>query len=104
MIGAMSPPSRVRHVVRVLLLDEQDRLLLFRSGRRAWWQPPGGGIERREDVRAAAAREILEETGLAQLDLGASCSSTGRRPRRWTRAADRPVRGSTRRFERPPPG
>jgi len=61
----------VRHVVRVLLLDERDRVLLFRSERREWWQPPGGAIKKREDVRAAALREIAEETGLHAFELGA---------------------------------
>jgi 8-oxo-dGTP pyrophosphatase MutT (NUDIX family) len=73
--GVYRPPMpgehRVRNAVRVLLLDEQDRLLLFRSARRGWWQPPGGGVGEREDVRAAAAREILEETGLREFELGA---------------------------------
>ena len=66
----MDERVHVRHAVRVLLLDEQDRLLLFLSARRAWWQPAGGGIERGEDARAAAAREIAEETGLRAFELG----------------------------------
>jgi 8-oxo-dGTP pyrophosphatase MutT (NUDIX family) len=67
----MPGEHRVRNAVRVLLLDEQDRLLLFRSARRGWWQPPGGGVKRREDPRAAALREIAEETGLREFELGA---------------------------------
>lgn len=36
------------------------------------WLTPGGAIEPQEDVRAAAARELLEETGIsiAPEDLG----------------------------------
>ena len=67
----MSRERRVRHAVRVLLLDEQDRLLLFRSDRRNWWQPPGGGVKQQEDPRGAARREIAEETGLREFELGA---------------------------------
>lgn len=66
----MPAARRVRRTVRVLLLDERDRVLLFRSARREWWQPPGGGVKKREDVRAAAARELFEETGLRDLVLG----------------------------------
>ena len=67
----MDPGFRVRHAVRVLLLDEHDRLLLFRSARRARWQPAGGGIEAGEEARAAALRELAEETGLHVVQLGA---------------------------------
>lgn len=49
---------------RVIALDMRDRVLLIRhtygSGQ---WMPPGGGLKRQEDVLAAAARELAEETG-----------------------------------------
>src|SRR4051812_34098783 len=70
----MSDAPRLRHSVRVLLLDEQDRLLLFRIEQpdtcAAFWFPPGGGLEDREDARAAAVREVAEETGLGDVVLG----------------------------------
>ena len=69
-----SDTSRLRYAVRVLLLDEQDRLLLFRAEDpdrgRAFWFPAGGGLEEGEGARAAAAREVAEETGLRDIALG----------------------------------
>jgi hypothetical protein len=60
----MNDAPRLRHSVRVLLLDEEDRLLLFRVDHPetggALWFPPGGGLEDGEDVRAAAVREVAE--------------------------------------------
>jgi 8-oxo-dGTP pyrophosphatase MutT (NUDIX family) len=65
---------RVRHAVRVLLLDEQRRLLLMRGVRpengRAFWFPAGGGLHDDEDAREAAVREVAEETGLTDVPLG----------------------------------
>lgn len=59
--------------MRVVLLDDTDRLLLFR-GRYAdgspIWFPPGGGIEPGESAEQAAARELAEETGLTGVPLG----------------------------------
>ena len=67
-----------RQAVRVLLLDEADRLLLVRfwDGDRSWWCTPGGGIEPGETDEAAAMREIREELGTESVDLG---------PHIWTR-------------------
>lgn len=63
-----------RLTVKLLLLDEQDRLLLIHSrdpasGRECWY-PVGGGIEPGESVQQAAVREAAEETGLVDLPLG----------------------------------
>lgn len=62
-------PSRRRRTARVLLIDDQERLLLFSDSDpgipgRHWWITPGGGIDPGESDRAAAVRELDEETGL----------------------------------------
>lgn len=66
-------PIRHRATVRVLLLDDLDRVLLLHDsdlglppeqrGQR-WWMTPGGGIDPGEDVVRAGVRELAEETGL----------------------------------------
>lgn len=75
----MSEP-RIRPATRALVLDENDRVLLVRfgSGERAFWATPGGGIEVGESDEEAIRRELLEETGLADFELG---------PHIWTRTA-----------------
>ena len=68
-------PAVPRLTVKLLLLDEQDRLLLIhsrdpRSGQDCWY-PVGGGIEPGETVQQAAGREAADETGLVELPVGA---------------------------------
>lgn len=64
---------RLRHSVRGLLVDHDDRLLLYRftvpGGGPTVWTPPGGGIEAGETLLEALARELDEETGLRELGV-----------------------------------
>lgn len=67
---------RERITVRVLLFDPAGRILLMkgrmaheRAGPGAWFTV-GGGAEPEETVEACARREIAEETGFSQVELG----------------------------------
>lgn len=45
-----------------LVRDDAGRILLVETARRGW-EPPGGQVERGEDLVAALAREVREESG-----------------------------------------
>jgi 8-oxo-dGTP pyrophosphatase MutT (NUDIX family) len=67
-------PGRVIHrrAGRIILLDPQDRVLLSHDtwNGEHWWTTPGGGVEGEEDPGAAALREVAEETGFRDVELG----------------------------------
>lgn len=69
-------PRIIRRAVRVFLLDDADRLLLFLDSDLGldpvphWWVTPGGGVDPGESDLEAAVRELWEETGLV-VDAGA---------------------------------
>lgn len=65
-------PKRLRPAARLLVLDPEDRLLLFRfdpPDRAPFWCTAGGAVDPGESYEDAARRELIEETGLA-LDPG----------------------------------
>jgi ADP-ribose pyrophosphatase YjhB (NUDIX family) len=69
----VAEPFPERRAARVILLDPDDRVLLMRyddappNGRH--WTTPGGGVEDGEEYRAAALRELAEETGWTDVAL-----------------------------------
>lgn len=63
---------RPRPAARLLILDAEDRILLFRftpSDGSSFWATPGGAVEPGETYAEAGSRELLEETGIAA-DIG----------------------------------
>lgn len=67
----VQPQPRIS--ARVILLDPQDRVLLFhgtdpQGATARWWFTPGGGVEPGEELAEAARRELIEETSI-EVDL-----------------------------------
>ncbi|MFD7975915.1 NUDIX hydrolase [Streptomyces sp. NPDC059071] len=72
--GAAEATER-RRVARVVLLDPDDRILLIHGYEpddpaQTWWFTPGGGLEGDETREQAALRELAEETGITDVELG----------------------------------
>jgi len=61
-----------REAVRALVVDRHDRVLLLRWERNAgaWWIAPGGGLLEGESDDAGLRRELAEEVGLRDFDVG----------------------------------
>jgi 8-oxo-dGTP pyrophosphatase MutT (NUDIX family) len=63
-----------REAIRAVVVDAAGRILLCEYTNSAsgakWWGTPGGGIDPGEDDETALRRELLEETGLRDFELG----------------------------------
>jgi 8-oxo-dGTP diphosphatase len=75
---------RLRHSVRALIVDENERALLCRGDFNGLpvWGTPGGGINEGESHFEALRRELMEEVGL---------SLTEEPPHVWHQVVDPPV-------------
>jgi 8-oxo-dGTP diphosphatase len=64
----------VREAARALLLDPDDRLLLVRfvhpQTGEEFWTTPGGGLDPGEGLEDGLRRELREETGLEDPEIG----------------------------------
>ncbi|MDX2757758.1 NUDIX hydrolase [Streptomyces europaeiscabiei] len=79
----------LRRVARVILLDPRERILLLHGHEPDdpaddWWFTPGGGVEGAETREEAALRELAEETGITDVELG---------PVLWRRVCSFPFAG-----------
>ena len=72
----MSPFTLRRQAARVVLLNHVGQVLLLSAtdpadrAKGAWWEIPGGGIDGRETSAEAARRELYEETGITEAEIG----------------------------------
>lgn len=87
--GLPGSGGELRRVARVVLLDPEDRILLMHGFEpddpaHTWWFTPGGGLEGDETREEAARRELVEETGITEVELG---------PVLWRRTCSFPFAG-----------
>lgn len=65
-----------RQAARVVALDEQRRIFLINASdpadatKEPWWEIPGGGIEGAESSAHAVQRELWEEGGIGDAEIG----------------------------------
>jgi 8-oxo-dGTP pyrophosphatase MutT (NUDIX family) len=91
-------PVEERRVVRVVVIDAHDRVLLFQANDVAepalgtWWELPGGGIEAGETPAETAIRELAEETGIVVTPAQLSAAT-------WRRTATYRYRAGVRRVQ-----
>ena len=82
-------PMRRRPSSRLLVIDQNNRVLLFRFqfergplAGQDYWATPGGALEAGESFADAARRELFEETGIVKDAVGQELTRLRLRPTR----------------------
>ncbi len=74
--GSVRPFTLRRSAARVILLNSDGHTLLLQASdpvdasKGHWWEIPGGGIDPQESSAEAAMRELHEETGITDAEIG----------------------------------
>jgi len=58
--------------VKALIQDEAGKILVVRTGDDRGWTLPGGGMDHGEDIIEGLRRELQEELGTRQVEIGKS--------------------------------
>jgi len=71
----MYPSTIYRVVAKALITDNNGRILVVKEGQ-DFWSLPGGGLEHGESAQGCLKREIKEEIGIEDVNIGEIVFST----------------------------
>lgn len=71
----MYPSTIYRVVAKALIINEHGKILVVKEGQ-DFWSLPGGGLEHGESAQNCLKREIKEEIGIDNVEIGEIAYST----------------------------